>query len=139
MAKKKSKRRRSPKQFSLWDGTVAYGNLSILTEGALGTSPYGFITGKPDLASTTKSLGIGLAATDVMTVTGGEEISLGDMMSEPGLAWQQINSNMSQNAMSIAFQAISFNVGAKLTRRLLRAPINSANRLIRPMGLGVQI
>lgn len=139
MAKKKSKRRRSPKQFSLWDGAVAYGNLSILTEGALGTSPYGFITGKPDLTSTTKSLGIGLAATDVTTITGGAEISLGDMMSEPGLAWQQINSNMSQNAMSIAFQAISFNVGAKLTRRLLRAPINSANRLIRPMGLGVQI
>ena len=139
MAKKKSKRRRAKPQFSLWDAGVAIGNLSILTEGFLGTSPYSFITGKPDLTSTTKSLGIGLAATDVMTISGGEEISLADVLTEPALAYQQIAQNASDNAMAMTVKAVGFNVGAKLTRRLLRQPINQSNRYIRKLGLGVQI
>ena len=39
MAKKKKTRRRTPKTMSLFDAAVAYGNLTILTEGTFGTGP----------------------------------------------------------------------------------------------------
>jgi hypothetical protein len=41
--------------------------------------------------------------------------------------------------MGMAITAVGFNVGAKLLRRLLRQPINSSNKMIRQLGMGVKI
>jgi len=141
MARKKTKRRRAKQYFSLWDAGVAYGNMSILTRGSLGTSPVGFFTGEPDLAegkgsSVQWSLDAPSAA---MTLEGAEEISLGDIMTEPALAWGQVQANMKNNAMGMAFSAVTFNIGAKVLRRALRQPINQSNRYIRKLGMGVKI
>jgi len=139
VARKKTKRRRARKQFSLWDAGVAIGNLTILTEGALGTSPLSFITGKQDLATKTSSGWGDMVLSGQTSVTGADEISLADLLSEPALAYSQIASNMRSNAMGMAITAVGFNVGAKVVRRLLRQPINSSNKMIRQLGLGVQI
>jgi len=137
--RKKAKRRR--KYDSLWSWGVAYGNLSILTRGALGSGPIGFFTGEEDLSSTTKSYYDTLLDTtsDVVTITGGEVLSLSDVLTEPTLAWDVIQSNVKTNAVGMATEAIIFNTGATVLRRLLRKPINQSNRMIRKLGMGVQI
>jgi len=142
MAKKKQ-RRRAKKYFSVWNAAVAYGNLSILTRGALGPNvgPLGFITGETDLKGTSTSYtdaGLGASST-AMRISGGTDLSLGDVLTEPTMAWDIIQSNVKTNAVGMAGEAIIFNTSATVLRRLLRAPINSANRLIRPLGLGVKI
>jgi len=139
VARKKTKRRRAKKQFSLWDAGVAIGNLTILTEGALGTSPLSFITGKQDLEMKTSSGWGDMALAGTTSLQGADEISLADLLSEPALAYSQIANNMRTNAMGMAITAVGFNVGAKVVRRLLRQPINSSNKMIRQLGLGVQI
>jgi len=138
MARRKTKRRRAKQYFSLWDAGVAYGNMSILTRGSLGTSPIGFFTGEPDLEEVTAK-GFLDTPTGAMTLEGAEEISLGDIMTEPALAWGQVQANMKNNAMGMAFSAITFNLGAKVLRRALRQPINQSNRYIRKLGMGVKI
>lgn len=137
--RKKAKRRR--KYDSLWSWGVAYGNLSILTRGALGSGPIGFFTGEEDLSSTTKSYYDSMLDTtsDVVTIHGGEVLSLADVLTEPTLAWDQIQSNVKTNAVGMATEAIIFNTGATVLRRLLRKPINQSNRMIRKLGMGVQI
>jgi len=142
MARKKSKRRRAKKYFSIWNAGVAYGNLSILTRGTLGgVGPIEFFTGLTDLTSTTKSVYMGAELGNVMqtSITGGTELSLGDVLTEPSTSWDIIQANVKVNAVGMATEAIIFNTSATVLRRLLRAPINSANRLIRPLGLGVKI
>lgn len=123
----------------MWDAGVALGNLTILTEGALGTSPLSFITGKQDLGSKTSSGWGDMVLAGSTSVVGAEEISLADLLSEPALAYSQIAGNMRSNGMGMAVTAVGFNVGAKLLRRLLRQPINSSNRMIRQLGMGVKI
>jgi len=137
--RKKAKRRR--KYDSLWSWGVAYGNLSILTRGALGSGPIGFFTGEEDLTSSTKSYYDTMLDTtsDVVTIHGGEVLSLADVLTEPTLAWDQIQANVKTNAVGMATEAIIFNTGATVLRRLLRKPINQSNRMIRKLGMGVQI
>lgn len=138
MPKRKKSRRRSPKTTSLYDVAVAYGNMSILTEGALGTSPWGFVTGATDLGMSVvsdRALGVG-----TMEMTGAGEISLGDLVKEPGLAFSTITSNVASNWLPMTISAVTFNAGAQIFKRAMRKPINTANRVIfRPLRLGVRI
>jgi hypothetical protein len=135
MAKKKKTRRRTPKTMSLYDAAVAWGNLTILTEGTVGTGPIGFFTGEFDLKQTAYTE----HAQTSMILSGQDQISMRDMLNEPGLSFAQIQSNVKANAVGIATNAILFNAGARILKRAIRQPINQANRLIRPMGLGVRI
>ena len=116
---------------------VAYGNLAILTEGTLGTSPYGAITGGADLGYKSVS-DVGLGAT-TMTLSGAGVISLGDILTEPSLAMNTIMQNAKSNAVPMAIGAITFNAGAKIFRKTMAKPFREANKLIRPLGLGVRL
>ena len=136
MAKKKTKRRRSKKYISVYDTAVAYGNLTILTEGTTGYSPIGWFKGEYDLKLGESDLGIGMA---VDTWKGQEQISMKDMLNEPGQAMNQIMANTKANWVGMTTNAILFNVGAKVLKKAMRQPIREANRLIRPLGMGVQI
>jgi hypothetical protein len=138
MVKKKPTRRRR-KYDSLWNWGVAYGNLSILTRGALGVGPIGFFTGEPDLTQVANKGGFLDTPTGTYTLEGAEEISLGDVLTEPTLAWDQIQANIKISAIPMATEAILFNTGATVLRRLLRKPINQSNKMIRKLGMGVQI
>ena len=139
--KKKTTRRRTPKTISLYDAAVAYGNLTILTEGTVGSGPVGFFTGDFDLKSTSTSIGDSWNSASSMTtrISGASQISLRDMLNEPGMSFDQIQSNVKENAVGMALNAILFNAGARVLKRAIRQPINQANRLIRPLGMGVRI
>ena len=105
---------------------VAYGNLTILTQGILGTSPYGAIMQGADTYDSSGAM-----------TTGSEAVSLGDILQNPSQAFASMNANIS--AASMMIQAITFNAGAKIFRKVMSKPFREANKVIRPLGLGVQL
>ena len=135
--RKKSKRRRGPNTFSLYNAAVSYLNLSILTEGIMGTSPVGVVTGATDIGY--KTVSDSRLGTTSMALTGATEISLGDILNQPGLAANQMMANAQSNMIPMAISAITLNAGAKIFRRVMRQPFNKANALIRPLALGVRL
>ena len=140
MARRKTKRRRSRKKFiNLYDMAVAYGNLSIITQGTLGSGPVEALTGAYDIGYTrTADVGLGRGS-QALTMTGASQISLADIMNSPTLSFQQIMANAEANAMPMALSAITFNVGAKVFKKVMRRPFSQANKLIKPLGLDVRI
>ena len=139
MARRRAKksRRRSPKTISLYNMAVGYGNLAILTEGTMGTSPYGVITGSTALGyKSVADAGLGVTS---MTLSGAGVISLGDILNEPSLAMNTIMQNARSNAVPMAIGAITFNAGAKIFRKTMAKPFREANKLIKPLGLGVRL
>ena len=80
---------------------------------------------------------IGYAASGA--ITGGGVISLGDILQNPSAAFAQMNSNVSANAAGMMIQAITFNAGAKIFRKVMSKPFREANKVIRPLGLGVSL
>ena len=106
---------------------VGYGNLAILTQGIAGTSPYGMITGAADIGYSNGAM------------TGAGAISLGDILSNPSAAFSTMNANVSANAAAMMIQAITFNAGAKIFRKVMSRPFREANKVIKPLGLGVSL
>ena len=139
MAKRKTKRtRRRSNDVKLLNVLEAYAYATILTEGALGTSPFGFITGDTNLSSRTSGA-IGGRDTS-MIISGAGEISLGDLVKEPQLALDTIYGNVNSNWQAMAIQSVMVGVGFKFGKRLLRRPIANVNRnIMKPLGVGVKI
>ena len=128
MPRRKKQRRRSPRYKSLYTMAVAYGNLSILSHGIAGTSPYGMIVSGADTYDSSGAM-----------TTGSEAVSLGDILQHPSQAFTAMNANISASAASMMIQAITFNAGAKIFRKVMSKPFREANKVIRPLGLGVQL
>ena len=140
MARRKAKRRRSRKKFiNLYDMAVAYGNLSIITQGTLGTGPVEAVTGAYDIGYTrTADVGLGRGS-QMLALTGATQISLADIMNAPTLSFQQIMDNAQANAVPMLFAATTFNIGARIFKKVMRRPFSQANKLIKPLGLDVRI
>jgi hypothetical protein len=140
MARRKTKRRRSRKKFiNLYDMAVAYGNLSIITMGTLGSGPVEAVTGAYDIGYTrTGDVGLGRGS-QMLALTGATQISLADIMNAPTLSFQQIMDNAQANAVPMLFAATTFNIGARIFKKVMRRPFSQANKLIKPLGLDVRI
>jgi len=137
--RRKARRRRSKKYINLYDMAVAYGNLAIITQGTLGSGPVEALTGSYDIGYTrTADVGLGRGSQQLQ-MTGAAQISLADIMNSPTLSFQQIMANAEANAMPMALSAITFNVGAKVFKKVMRKPFTQANKLIKPLGLDVRI
>ena len=137
--RRKARRRRSKKYINLYDMAVAYGNLAIITQGTLGSGPVEALTGSYDIGYTrTADVGLGRGSQQ-LAMTGAAQISLADIMNSPTLSFQQIMANAEANAMPMALSAITFNVGAKVFKKVMRKPFTQANKLIAPLGLDVRI
>ena len=103
----------------------------------MGTSPVGVVTGATDLGYKTVTDSSVMATSRALT--GATEISLGDILNQPGLAANQMMANAQSNMIPMAISAITLNAGAKIFRRVMRQPFNKANALIRPLALGVRL
>tara|TARA_R100001163_G_C5044136_1_gene181683 strand:- start:526 stop:948 length:423 start_codon:yes stop_codon:yes gene_type:complete len=138
MPRRKTKKRTyRRKNFSVLNALEAYIYATILTEGVTGSSPIGFITGKTDLGQqvvSDRALGVG-----TMSTVGAGEISLGDIMSEPGLAIGTMSSNFQSNLAPMALAAFGTSVTFRIGKRLLRRPISNINRNIMKPALGAGI
>ena len=138
MAKgKKATRRRGPKYFNVYNAIVGYGNLAILTQGTLGAGPIEVVTSTFDIGY--KGVYDSSVNATSMVMTGTDVISLADILNEPTMSFAQIMSNARANAVPMALQSVTFNVGARIFRKLMRRNFSAANRLIKPLGLNVRL
>ena len=138
---KKRKRSRRRNTFSVINALEAYVYATILTEGVAGTSPIGLLTGATDIGQTlTKTYGgLGEQMGTSMTTTGAGEISLGDIASEPALAFSTMATNFQANLVPMAFAAFGTSFTFRIGKRLLRRPISNINRNIMKPALGAGI
>ncbi len=140
--RKKSARRRSPKTTSLLNVAEAYAQANVLTSGALGTSPVGFVMGATDLGFKSEGLGAGALGRGQTTMVsvGDGSISLGDIVSQPDQAFGIIQSNVMNNWQGMIVQSAGINIGFRLGKKLLRRPISSVTRnIFKQLGLGVRL
>ena len=136
--RRKAKRRRS-RSFSLLNALEAYTYGAILSEGIAGTSPWGLLTGATDIGQTSVyDSGLGVTS---YTAVGTGEISLGDIISQPGQALSVMASNFQNNVIPMAVQGVAVGIGFRFGKRLLRRQISSVNRnLVKPMlGAGIRL
>jgi hypothetical protein len=140
MAKKKRRTRRRS-SFSVLNALEAYVYATILTEGVAGTSPIGLITGATDIGSTVLKTSTGLGSEMSMStvVTGADAISLGDIATEPALAFSTMANNFQSNLVPMAFAAFGTSFTFRIGKRLLRRPISNINRNIMKPALGAGI
>ena len=144
MAPRKKKARRRPRGFSLINALEAYTYASILSEGVAGTSPWGMLTGDTDIgtASVASDPGVGgYGITTSMQTVGAKEISLGDIVSNPGLALAEMGNNLQSNLVPMAVASLVTGVGFRFGKRLLRRPIGNINRnIMKPLlGAGIKL
>lgn len=143
MARKKSKPRRSPRSFSVLNALESLTYAQILAQGTTGGGVWDFFTGSGDLTykgGSVEQFG-GIVIDTPGTWSGASQISLNDMMMQPGQAVSVMAANFQSNLVPMAAQAFGVSVGFKIGRRLLRAPINNINRnLVRPaLGRGIRL
>jgi len=145
MARRKTKRRRSRRSFSILGALESLAYATILTEGIAGTSPWGFISGDADLKGSFQGqflqMSTGENGGGTSEVSGHEEISLSDLATNPGTALTAMGMNFTNNLIPMAIAGFSTSVAFKVGKRLLRKPISSINsNIIRPaLGAGVRL
>jgi|TARA_B100000745_G_scaffold299757_1_gene251356 hypothetical protein len=137
MAKRKSKRRKSPKTISVLNVLESLTYATIITEGVAGTSVFGLL-GDTDLQqSSVYDQGLG---TSSMTWTGGSAISLGDIVTEPTQALAIMQGNLSSNWKNMAVASFVTGLTFKWGRALMRRPISNINRnIMKPLGIGIRV
>lgn len=124
---------------SLINIAESYAYATILTEGLMGTSPVGVITGASDIKAIQSSASRSLVS-DYSTYSGTEEISLADLVASPDVAFSQINSNMMSNWQAMAIQSLTVGLTFKFGKKLLRRPVANVNRnIFKPLGMGVKL
>jgi len=138
--KAKPKRRRS-RAISALNLLESYTYASILSEGLAGTTPIGMVTGEADLTSSQQVTGYSMGQFNYSTVVSGAGvISLGDIISQPGLAVATLQNNFMSNYQAMAVQAFGTRLAFKFGKRLLRQPINNINRnIMKPLGVGIKL
>ena len=130
--RKKTTKRRSPKTFKIINAIEAYAYANLLTQGIAGSGPVGFLTGGSDISMDYSN--------GALQVTGADQLSLSEIVTNPGAAFSGMQMNFMQNYQNMAVQAVTISVGFRLAKRLLRKPINTVNReLIKPLGIGVAL
>ena len=130
--RRKAKRRRGPKLFSVISAIESYAYANLLTEGLAGTSPVGFITGTSDISVKQVS--------GAMVVSGAEELTLSEIITHPTAAFMGMQTNFMANYQTMAVQAIGIGVGFKVARKLLRRPISNVDRnIMKPLGIGIKL
>ena len=136
--RRKTKRRRS-RSFSLINALEAYTYASILSEGVAGTSPWGMITGATDLGTVNVSTGMGAYSQMTQQTVGAGQISLGDIVSQPGQALSVMSANLQSNLIPMAVASLGTSVAFRFGKRLLRRPVSNINRNIMVPLLGKSV
>jgi|TARA_Y100000033_G_C2757011_1_gene116977 hypothetical protein len=123
--------------FSVINALEAYTYANILSTGIMGNTPYGFLTGKSDIAQ--KSLSVYGMGTEMVTV-GAEELSLSELVQHPDIAFSTMQSNFASNYQAMAIQSLVTSFSFRFGKKLLRRPISNVNRnIMKPLGVGIKL
>ena len=122
--KKRVVRRRGPKMFSILGAAKGYFQANLITSNYLGTNPISFVLGD---------------AGPSFAVSGGG-ISLVEIVRNPDLL-NTIGSRLMdpEKAVTVALQSAVGAAAFRAGRRLLRRPINTMNRAMKPLAWGVTL
>jgi len=136
--RKKGRRRRKP-AFSILNAIEAFIYAEILMRGTTGSGVLGFFTGEGDIG-----IGPGETIGGITTYSqpvGVGEISLNDLMVNPGLAIATVSTNFKSNLLPMALASFTTSISFRIGRRLLRRPLASVNRsIIKPaLGAGIRL
>ena len=125
--RKKSRRRRA-KTISLINLAESYAYASIITGGVFNNSPVGLIGFD------------GGTGTAMATTNGGTPLTLSSIVSDPGSAFDSMQSSFMANYQAMAVSAIGVSITMKFAKKLLSKPIRNVNRnLMAPLGIGVRL
>ena len=99
------------------------------------------LTGKKDIGYSTYNENFGGIMAVSETAVGTDEISLADIVSEPGQAFGVLSANLQKNLIPMAVASLATSVGFRFGKRLLRRPIGNINRnIMKPLlGAGVKL
>lgn len=140
--RKKTQRRRTSRTFRVMNAVESYLYANVLTMGLFNTSPLGFITGADDISQSDK-FNYGSVVTQYTNSPGSlagyvgigtDQVSLRDIISNPGMALATAQGRGAANMLGMAFQAASIGVSFRIAKSLLRRPLSSVNRnIMRPI------
>jgi len=138
--RKKASRRRRSRAVSLLNVAESYAYANIMTQGIMGTSPMGFITGEGDAGMvTSKPLSIYDRPTSTYSNPDGA-ISLSDLLSQPEGSFADMQAGFKANYQMMAVNSILTGITFRVGKRLLRRPINNVNRnIFKPLGAGFKL
>jgi len=139
MAKRKSKSRSRPAGIRVLNVLESLTYAEIISRGTTGGGLGSLIFGDTDIGYKSASLGIGMGETGI--AIGTDQISLGDLMSEPGQAVSVMAANFQKNLLPMAVAGFTTSLGFNVGRRLLRKPISNINRnIMKPLfGAGIRM
>ena len=139
MARKKKKGTRRRKTWSILNGLEALAYGQIMSVGITGGGLWEFATGATDLGHReVYDSSVNITSTSLV---GTSQISIGDFMSQPTLAIDQMTANFQNNIIPMAIAGFSTSVAFRVGKRLLRKPISMVTRdIIKPVfGAGVRL
>ena len=135
--RRKATRRRRSRTFRVLNAVEAYLYANVLSMGLFNTSPLGFLTGPGDITNKSDfsydavvtQFGNSITSPGYASV-GADQISLQDIISNPGYALATAQGRGGANLIGMAMQAATIGVGMRITKALLRRPLASVNRNI---------
>ena len=130
MARRKAKRKRGKRAFSVINGIESYAYASVLTGAFANTTPFSFITGEADVTTGTYNLAAYEAGSTTGSSLGVDAISLGDIAKRPDLSFEVMKINIEKNWMGAVGKSIGIGITFRLLKSLLRKPIANVNRNI---------
>jgi len=145
MARRKAKRTRRRKTFSVLNALEALTYAQIISVGVTGGGVWEFATGATDLGYRSNRGNLGAGALSQMatgtSLVGTSQISIGDLMTEPTLAIEQMAGNFQSNIIPMALAGFTTAISFRVGRRLLKKPISMITRdIIKPVfGAGVRL
>jgi len=139
--KKSARRRRSPKMVSLLNVAESYAYANILTQGVMGTSPMGFITGQQDAGySMITDTVAGINTSSMVYQNPDGSVSLRDLMSQPEGSFNAMQASFKSNYQTMAVNSILTGITFRVGKSLLRRPIANVNRnIFKPLGAGFKL
>jgi hypothetical protein len=141
MPRKKAKSRRRP-AIKILNVLESLTYAEIISRGTTGGGLGSLIFGDTDLGYTKQmSYNQFDGNTTTMVATGTDQISLGDLITEPGQAVTIMAQNFQSNLVPMAVAGFTTAAGFSVGKRLLRSPINNINRnIMRPLfGRGIKL
>jgi hypothetical protein len=126
--RKKAKRPRRSRSFSLTNAAFSLGYANILTSGIFGANLPEFILGK-DSSGYGSSIvsGTGISFQELIGIaSGGGSVAGGDL--------NQIQMNLKSNLPSMLIQSVTLSITERVFKSVMRRPIANVNRnIVRPL------
>ena len=126
--RKKAKRPRRSRSFSLTNAAFSVGYANILSSGVFGTNLAGFLLGRDSSGyGSSQVSGTGISLQELIGIASGGG-------SEAGGDLSTIQSNLKDNLPSMIIQSVALSVTERVFKSVMRRPLANVNRnIVKPL------